>query len=128
MHFDYADLVCALQSCLEEVANELFPAGLISEAVKNEPSYRSIDREFQSGMTFKKDVSKWKEHCKTFVDILSAQGGAAKIAAESLAEEWRETVQKEFGISFKLEVRKMQLPNVPGKMRVLELLPLTYSS
>ena len=107
----YAGLDRALQSCIQEVANELFSAGLISEAVKNEPSYRSIDREFQSGMTFKKEVSKLKEHCQTFVDILSAQGGPAKIAAESLAEEWTETVQKEFGILFKLEVRKNAATN-----------------
>ena len=102
----YFGLDRALQSCIQEVANELFSAGLISEAAKNKPSYESIDREFQSGMTFIKEVSKLKEHCQTFIDILSAQGGAAKIAAENLAEEWRETVQKEFGILFKLEVRK----------------------
>ena len=107
----------------------MFSAGLISEAVKNEPSYRSIDREFQSGMTFKKEVSKLKQHCQTFVYILSAcSRWTSKIAAESLAEEWAETVQKECSMLFKLEERKMQLPNVPGKMRVLEVLSLKYSS
>ena len=53
---------------------------------------------FSQEWHLKKEVSKWKEHCQTFVDILSTQGGAAKTAAESLAEEWREMVQKEYGI------------------------------
>ena len=84
----------ALKNCLKDVANEMYAEELISNGVKDSPTYDSIIQEFKAGMIYRKDITQLEEYCQTFLDCLynGSQGGPARSAAQNLAEEWKKDV------------------------------------
>ena len=94
----------ALKNCLKDVANEMYAEGLISNEVKDKPTYDSIIQEFKAGMIYKKDISQLEGYCQTFLDCLynGSQGGPARGAAQNLAEEWKKDVHDIHSISLSI--------------------------
>ena len=92
---NYSRLDGTLKTCLKEVAGKLFSHDLITLPVRDDPSYRNIEFEFQSGMEWKNDISELERHCQVFLDILSSQGGPVKSAADSLAKQWTQEAERE---------------------------------
>lgn len=97
----FADLSEALEDAevLNGVAGQLFAKGVIAKAVKNNPTYNSVINEFEAGLKFQKNPSEIEEYCKLLLESLSSQRGAAKHAAKSLKDKWKDTIEKEFGIT-----------------------------
>ena len=94
----------ALKSSLQDVANIMFAKGLIVKSVKDSPTYDSVIHEFEAGMRCVKDITQLEEYCQTFLDCLydGSQGGAARLAAQNLAKEWKKDVQKFHSISLRI--------------------------
>ena len=92
-----------MHDCVPSVSTEMYSLGLISEAVKDAPTYDSMIREFVAGMNSKRTVSKLEKHCQLFLGSLSSQGGPVNDEAKVLAEDWKEEVTK-LGISFNVKV------------------------
>ena len=82
----------ALKNCLPQVASEMFTKNLISESVKDEPTYDKLIGDFKAGMEFK-DASELQKHWQSFIEIVSNQGGSAVGAAKYLAKELRERLK-----------------------------------
>ena len=66
----YVSLNNALKNNLKDVANEMYAEELISEKVKDSPTYDSVIHEFKAGMMYKKDITQLEEYCQTFLDCL----------------------------------------------------------
>ena len=98
----YASLSHSLKDTLPYVAAEMYSKGLISEAVKDNPTYDSMIREFEAGLQFLQSVPELENHCQLFLKCLSIQGGPVEIAAKTLANDWNEEVNKNCDIFFNL--------------------------
>ena len=100
----YVSLNNALKNNLKDVANEMYAEELISEKVKDSPTYDSVIHEFKAGMMYKKDITQLEEYCQTFLDCLDngSQGGPAISAAQDLAEDWKKSVRKRHSISLSI--------------------------
>ena len=90
----FASLSRSLKDTLPNVAAEMYSKGLISEAVKDNPTYDSMRREFEAGLQFLESVSELENHCQLFLKCLSSQGGPVVGAAKVLAKDWNEEVNK----------------------------------
>lgn len=99
-----ANLTKLLSNCLSSVATELFSNNLITDYVHRNPTYQSVIDDYNNGMKYK-SVPELEKHCQLFLDSLSGQGGPVKDAAKALARYWKEEVNKELGIDFKLNVQ-----------------------
>ena len=97
----FSSLDGALKNCLKDVANEMFSKNLISKVVRDSPSYDSVIREFEAGLTCMEDKTQLEEYCQTFLDCLynGSQGGPARLAAQMLAKRWKKDAQKFHSIS-----------------------------
>ena len=82
----HCHLQLALKNCLSQVASEMFTKKLISEPVKDEPTYDKLVGDFKAGIEFK-DVSELQKYWQSFIEILSNQSGSAVGAADYLANE-----------------------------------------
>ena len=100
----YESLRLALRFCLEDVAEDMFSKGLISESTMTSPNYDTVISEVKTGMKEKEDTPQLEKHCQLFLTCLSSQGGPAEAVAEELAEQWKDEVQKELNISLSLDV------------------------
>ena len=98
----FASLSRSLKDTLPYVAAEMYSKGLISEVVKDNPTYDSMIREFEAGLQFLESVSELENHCQLFLKCLSIQGGPAAGAAKALAKDWNEEVNKNCGIFFNI--------------------------
>ena len=98
----FASLSRSLKDTLSYVAAEMYSKGLISEAVKDNPTYDSMIREFEAGLQFLESVSEVENHCQLFLECLSSQGGPAVGAAKVLAKDWNDEVNKSCGILLNL--------------------------
>ena len=98
----FASLSRSLKDTLPYVAAEMYSKGLISEAVKDNPTYDSMIREFEAGLQFLESVSELENHCQLFLKCLSSQGGPAVGAAKVLAKDWNDEVNKHCDIFFNL--------------------------
>lgn len=99
----FANLRRSLHNCVPSVAAEMYSVGLISEDVKDAPTYDSMIHEFIAGMNTKRNVLKLEKYCQLFLESLSSQGGPVNAEAKVLAEDWKEEVTK-LGISFNVKV------------------------
>lgn len=91
---NFARLERATAYCIDGIRAELFSKGLISESVKDSPTYDKIINEFKIGLSFMQDVSKLQDHYDKFLDCFSSQGGPARIASDQLKEEWAQIKQQ----------------------------------
>ena len=98
----FASLSRSLKDTLPYVAAEMYSKGLISEAVKDNPTYDSMIRELEVGLQFLESVSELENHCQLFLECLSSQGGPAVGAAKVLAKDWNDEVNKNCGILLNL--------------------------
>ena len=70
----YASLSRSLKgTTLPSVAAEMYSKELISEAVKDNPTYESMIREFDAGLQFLESVSELENHCQLLLKCLSIQ-------------------------------------------------------
>ena len=92
----------SLKEGLKPFAAHMFAKGVISEAVRDHPTYDGIMREFEAGMGFKKKKSQLEQYCHSLLESLSSQGGPMKSCADSLEGEWKDEVKKELNISLNL--------------------------
>ena len=97
---NYAGLSKTLKSNIPAIAKEMYARGLLSEAVKDHPTYDSLMREFEAGLNFKKTVKAIEEHCQSFIASVSSQKGPAESHARAIADEWKDGVMKELKITF----------------------------
>lgn len=91
----YCDVEKATNYCLQEIASDLFSKGLISESVKESPTYSSIIGEFKAALRLMKDYSELKRHYELFLKCLHDRGGPARAASKTLNDEWKE-IQQQF--------------------------------
>ena len=99
---NYADLSKTLKSNILAIAKEMYSKGLLSESVKDCPTYDSLMREFEAGLNFKKTVKAIEEHCQSFIVSVSSQKGPAESHARAIADEWKDGVMKELKFTFKV--------------------------
>ena len=94
-----------LSDCPTEIAQVLFSKQLISETVKNSPSFETIASDFQIRMKMSKDVSGLVEQCQSFLNCLSSELKTiqGQEVVKSLAAEWKEEVKKELDLSLPIE-------------------------
>ena len=91
---NFAQLKKATTHCIDGIRAELFSKGLISQSVKDSPTYDKIIDEFKIGLSFMQDVSKIQKCYDTFLDCFSSQGGPAKIASDQLRKDWTQIKQQ----------------------------------
>ena len=84
-HSDFAD---ALENSLEEIANKLFQAKIITRQVQRSPTYDAIASSFLSIMKLFNSKSDLEKHCMTFLEALSSVGGPMELVANLLQEKW----------------------------------------
>uniref|UniRef100_A0A1X7TZD2 Uncharacterized protein n=1 Tax=Amphimedon queenslandica TaxID=400682 RepID=A0A1X7TZD2_AMPQE len=97
---NYATFNKSLKENISQISREMFARGLLSESVKEYPSYDSLIREFEAGLNFKKSVKAIEEHCKKFIESILTQKGPPESHAREIAEEWREEVLKTLHFEF----------------------------
>ena len=93
----------------------MYARGLLSESVKDHPTYDRLMREFEAGLNFKKTVKAIEEHCQSFIASVSSQKGPAESHARAIADEWKDEVMKELKFTFMMGGRQ--------KKRGLEIEP-----
>ena len=86
----FADIERATRYSITDISAELFSKGLISEAVKESPTYYKILNEFKTGLSLFSDVSMLVERYKIFLDCLKCSGGpSSQDVIDSLISEWK---------------------------------------
>ena len=83
---EHYPLQVVLKDCLPQVAAEMFSKKLISQSVKDDPTYDKIIDEFVAGMK-SKNIHELQDHWKSFLQVLSKQCRPACDAANHLASE-----------------------------------------
>uniref|UniRef100_A0A1X7UWF7 Uncharacterized protein n=1 Tax=Amphimedon queenslandica TaxID=400682 RepID=A0A1X7UWF7_AMPQE len=84
-HSNYADI---LESSLNEIANKLFEAGIITRQVQKSPTYESITSSFLSVMNLLDSKSDLEKHCMKYLEALFSIGGPIEFVANHLREKW----------------------------------------
>ena len=97
---NYAHLSDASKNCLKKIAEQMYSKDLITKSVKESPTFDSLISELETKLQFSKTVEVVEDCCYQFVDSLSSQGGVAKAAAQSLAQQWKDEIHKKFDVSF----------------------------
>ena len=98
-----ADLTDLLSGCLSNVAMEMYAKTLITDPVFDNPTYKSIMKDYKNGMKFK-TVPELEKHCQLFLNCLSSQGGPMKALANAIAQCWKDEINKELNIMLNLNV------------------------
>lgn len=90
---------------LPKISLELFSLGLISETVKNSPTFEKIFSDFQTMIAHSKDVSSLAKQCQFFLNCLSSELKATdgQEAIKNVAIEWKERVKKNLDLSLPIE-------------------------
>ena len=85
----FADIERATRYSIIDISAELFSKGLISEAVKESPTYYKIFNEFKAGLSLVSDISMLVQRYKIFLDCLKCNGGpSSQDVIDSLISEW----------------------------------------
>lgn len=87
---NYSQMRDCLKNCLSQVVIDMFSKDLVTEAVKDNPTYDAMIGEIKTSLQYCRDVKKLREHCESFLSCITKQGGPAKKAAERLVEDWNE--------------------------------------
>ena len=85
----------AFNLSLNNVADELLQAGIISKSVHESPTYDNIIGSFLAGLTFIRKQSDLKKECDTFLSALSNIGGPVARAAGMLRDEWDQVMHED---------------------------------
>ena len=100
---NYQRLNNAIDNSLPRFARLLLEADIISRDVCNKAEYNSIMQSFTAGLSMKNTLKDLDEDCRSFVRALKAVGGPGRLAAERIAQQWKETLQTKMGIVFNTE-------------------------
>ena len=91
----FADLEKATKYSVSDIGAELFSKGLISEAVKDSPTYDKIFNEFKAGIRLMSNISELANRYETFLQCLSCNGGPSQDAFDKLIADWN-NIKKQF--------------------------------
>ena len=85
----FADAAKATKYCIQNISDELFAKRLISDSVKESPTYQKIFDEFESGIRSIQSISKLEERYEKFLQCLKCDGGPIKDTVDSLCADWK---------------------------------------
>lgn len=96
LHRNYAKTHDAVKrkTVLNELAIKLLEAGIISDAIADEPDYRSVMGDFTAGFAFLKTDKEIETHCSKIIDALEELGGAARAVGESFREQFQTAAKR----------------------------------
>ena len=97
----FANLNDMLRNVIQVFADRLFSILLISNHVKESPTYATIINEVMSAMKFQKDPSEIVEHIVLFLKTMSQLGPPQQRAANSIAKELTECIDKKLKVKIK---------------------------
>ena len=89
---------------LQELANQLFSAHLISDTSRQNITIEECADEFKASLNFLKKVSQIQGHCQKFLNSFIAVGGSYAAAAIALHDDWIEAIETKLGFSFNIEI------------------------
>ena len=90
----FADIERATRYSILDISAELFSKGLISEAVKESPTYYKIFNEFKIRLSLVSDISILVECYKIFLDCLKCGGPSSQDVIDSLISE-QKTIERQ---------------------------------
>lgn len=102
----HSELSEAFGKSLEKIAIGMYSNDLISVTVKDNPNFKDIMDEFQSGMDLIHNVEDLVEHCNLFLKILVNQRGPPNKAALIIAKEWIDTIKRDLNIKIEFKILK----------------------
>ena len=97
----YPTLHHLLKTSIKSFAMDMYSHSLISEQTKDTANFNDMMREFKSVMNFIHDGQELVKHCQLFLQSLDKQGGPCKRAANSIAEEWTDNINKKLNLYIK---------------------------
>ena len=100
----FSKLDILLRESLQQIATDMFSAGLVTQTTQNEPNVSKVMKEFTSGMEFISDCQELVEYCKLFLRILAQQGGPFKRAADKIAQEWTTNIEKVLKVNLEFNI------------------------
>uniref|UniRef100_A0A1X7T1L7 Uncharacterized protein n=1 Tax=Amphimedon queenslandica TaxID=400682 RepID=A0A1X7T1L7_AMPQE len=113
----FSKLVAITETCLIEVANELYSKNLINREVRRLPTFDKIEVEFSAMLSlYMEDAKKTEELCSLFLDCLSTVGGPAQEEAFALARDWENEVLKNHKVV--LSLTKVATEFIPKKVKL----------
>ena len=83
----HADLSDVVSGSLDDFANRMFQAHLISNTVKDHPDFNKIMTDYKARMLFLNQLADFENHCFHLILILDNIGGPATKAAVQLERE-----------------------------------------
>ena len=99
-HYDsLGDLIHS--DLLQKVTQRMYAAGLVSVSVNNSPNFNNLMNEYGVVLKVCRDCSKFITYCRTFIRILSDQGGPWKMISEVIADDWDKEIKEQLHISLK---------------------------
>ena len=102
-HSDFADI---LESSLNEIANKLFEANIVTRQVQKSPTYDAIASSFLAIMNLLDSKSDLEKHCVKYLEALSSVGGPIEFAANLLRNKW--TTALEGALEFEQSVKRVR--------------------
>ena len=98
----YADLrdVTQAQQALPDLAARLFTSGIISDCVKDNPSYDNLVKSFETSLNFLESQEAILEHCRKFFAAFYSCCGPLTIAANTVTQDITERVREKLGVEF----------------------------
>ena len=100
----YASLGCLPKKNLQELANQLFTAYLISDTLRQNPTIEECADEFKASLSFQRKLLQIQENCQKFLNSFIAVRGSYAAAARALHEDWIEAIETKLGFSFNIEI------------------------
>ena len=100
----YASLGLLPKKNLQELANQLFAAHLISDTLRQNPTIEECADEFRSTLSFQRKLPQIQELCQKFLNSFIAVRGSYAAAAIALREDWIEAIETKLGFNFNIEI------------------------
>ena len=91
----HAALVGLPKSSLPSLAAQMYSVGLISNGVKETPTFDGIIGEFIAGMNFQSSHTDLQEYLGKFLSCFNKVGGSFAAASKVLQDEWADIIRKE---------------------------------
>lgn len=86
---------------LKEVAQHMFSANLISNAVNESPNYNNLMSEYKGMLQLSSDEAEFMKYCRSFINILSDRGGPLQKISRKIANDWTSEIMKQLHVNLK---------------------------
>lgn len=86
----HADLDFASKFSLDNIAKKLFQVEIITEDVRESPTYDNIIKSFEGVIRFVDNQPDLEDKLEKFLSVLSSIGGPLNAAATMLRKKWKE--------------------------------------